>query len=509
MNDPLLPANASASAVHLSVDQLERIASGEPGFTQSHWIDHLEQCVDCQGRLARAAADDCFWQQSSELLRADASGEEPQVTPDSDASDEVSPADQATALIVRSLLAPSEQDDSLGRIGRFEVFGIVGSGGMGTVLKCRDVDVDRVVAVKIPSVHLWRCPAALETLEREARSAASVVHPHVIAIYQVDRWRNVPYLVMPYFTGPSLDRRIQRNGPLQLEEAIRIARQMAEALAAAHTCGVIHRDVKPGNILLGRGVERAVLSDFGLAKVQSEATLTASGLMAGTPAYLSPEQARGHRVGPASDMFSLGSVLWTMLTGEVPGTGLHPHAIVNRIAAGQLPVSEHNGQLLPPWVRRLIDRMHQPDPERRYASADELAEVFRQCERHLADPESHRLPKPLDAAVPRRRRYERSIAVLAVVVVTSAAVGLHWPTASLQQRASVTPPRNAAEAFSERGADVLRLEKAFAAEPVPVIDADESAVDISPDAVAAQLDAIEASTQQVLIELEAMKESKR
>src|SRR6056297_42789 len=276
MSEPTRAAHTSQAENHLSDDQLERLASGELPCDGGRLVEHLDDCHPCQQRLARIAAEESFWQASSHGLRscqwepsadaaingdveADFDSEAESGGPTKSASDPLLP-------VVRSLLAPSEQEHSLGRLGRFEVLGIVGSGGMGIVLKCRDVDIDRVVAVKIPSPHLWHAPAALETLEREARSAAAVVHPHVIAIYQVDRWRNVPYLVMPYFPAPSLDRRIGQHGPLRLEQAIRITRQMAEALAAAHANGVIHRDVKPGNILLGRGVERAVLTDFGLAK---------------------------------------------------------------------------------------------------------------------------------------------------------------------------------------------------------------------------------------------------
>jgi len=423
-------------------------------------------------------------------------------------------------VMVRSLLAPSEQENSVGRLGRFEVLGIVGSGGMGIVLKCRDVDIDRVVAIKIPSAQLWRSKRALEVLEREARSAASVLHPHVIAIYQVDRWRDVPYLVMPYFPGPSLDRRIHAAGPLSLFEAVRIARQMAEALAAAHARGVIHRDVKPGNILLGRGVERAVLSDFGLAKVQSDATMTASGLLAGTPSYLSPEQATGAAVTPASDLFSLGSVLRTMLSGEAPWAGLHPHAIVHRIASAEMPPLAAPRNPPPAWVNRLLDWMQHPDPRGRPESAASLAECLRACERHLSEPAAQPLPTELaadEARSPKRKRFWLAAGCLAAVVALTSLSGLAlFPSSHSLPRQAESPAPPAADPTGdsrdrndEHRADRDRPVASESPHPVAKSEPGQSpstVPDISPATLDAMLDEIEASTRQLLSELQSLEE---
>ena len=504
MSDRALPPEHET--LHLTPAELEQITSGRTDDVDARRLDHLEHCARCREQLTRTAAEPSFWNQSSDLLRSvtfnswDSGAPEP--AGDSPGTDE------ATELVVRSLLAPTEQDGSLGRLGRFEVLGIVGSGGMGIVLKCRDVDIDRVVAIKIPSAQLWRCRAALATLEREARSAASVVHPHVIAIYQVDRWRDVPYLVMPYFPGPSLDRRIGRSGPLPLAEAIRIARQTAEALAAAHARGVIHRDVKPGNILLGRGTERAVLSDFGLAKVHSDATLTASGLLAGTPSYLSPEQARGLRVGPASDLFSLGSVLWTMLSGRVPWAGLHPHAIIHRIAAGELPPFDAPNDDVPQWALRLVEWMHRVDPGERPQSASEVAALLEACERHLNDPEEHPLPVELetdDVSHRPHRRWLAASAAAALLILILLAPPLLWFSSSREAPADATPaqPANAPaipQAKSDGAAAATGGASDGGDEPAP----QES----SPEAIDAMLDEVEASTQQILSELQALQEAK-
>src|SRR5262249_23305682 len=153
-------------------------------------------------------------------------------------------------------------------------------------------------------------PAARRRFAREAKAAAAVVHDNVVPIHHVDTASGLPYLVMQYVPGPSLQQRLDASGPLELEEILRIGMQTAEGLAAAHAQGIVHRDVKPANILLENGVERVRLTDFGLARTVDDATQTQSGLLAGTPAYMAPEQARGEALDHRADLFSLGSVLY-------------------------------------------------------------------------------------------------------------------------------------------------------------------------------------------------------
>lgn len=346
-------------------------------------IEHLSQCSACADSLERLAAVDEFWRSSARSLRSD---------PLDSASLADSTAKRPLSPVLKSLLGPSEDPQSLGRIGRFEVLGVVGSGGMGTVLKARDVDIERIVAIKLPAAHLLDSSTALERIEREARSASTIRHPGVIAIYQIERWRNIPFLVMPFHTGPSLGARISEGGPLELLESIRIARQTAEALAAAHDHGVVHRDVKPGNILLGKGTERAVLTDFGIAKIQSDSQMTATGVIVGTPAFLSPEQASGGEATQQSDLFCLGSVLWSMLAGRPPFVDLPTHSIVAAIGSGEFPKLREFRSDLPAWVYRLVEWMQATDPADRPSSAHQCVEVLRACEQHLSDPIFYPLP---------------------------------------------------------------------------------------------------------------------
>ena len=179
---------------------------------------------------------------------------------------------------------------SLGRVDDYEVLDVIGQGGMGIVARVHDPQLNRLVAIKFLAPHLATSAAARQRFAREAQAAAAVVHPHVIPIHLVNGSRDIPYLVMHYVAGDSVQQRIDRIGPLPLKDILRIAMQTARGLAAAHEQGMIHRDVKPSNILLENGVERVVLGDFGLARAADDASLTHSGVIAGTPDYMSPEQ---------------------------------------------------------------------------------------------------------------------------------------------------------------------------------------------------------------------------
>src|SRR5206468_9303841 len=159
---------------------------------------------------------------------------------------------------------------------------------------------------------------AKKRFTREAQAAAAIVHPNVLAIHQVQSSARLPFLVMPFVAGESLAQRLAARGTLDLKEILRIGMQAAEGLAAAHEQGLIHRDVKPANILLEKGVERAVLTDFGLARAADDVTLTRWGIIAGTPEYMSPEQAGGETIDHRSDLFGLGCVLYEMASGLSP-----------------------------------------------------------------------------------------------------------------------------------------------------------------------------------------------
>src|SRR5205823_5906189 len=206
-------------------------------------------------------------------------------------------------------LAPATKPGVLGRLGHYEVLDVIGRGGMGIVLRGFDETLHRVVAIKVMAAQLASSGAARKRFTREAQAAAAVSHDHIVTIHAVEEGSS-PYMVMQYVPGVSLQQRLDREGPLQLPEILRIGTQTASGLAAAHAQGLIHRDIKPANILLENGVQRVKITDFGMARAVAEASLTQSGVVAGTPQYMAPEQARGETVDHRADLFSLGSVLY-------------------------------------------------------------------------------------------------------------------------------------------------------------------------------------------------------
>jgi eukaryotic-like serine/threonine-protein kinase len=232
--------------------------------------------------------------------------------------------------------------------------------------------LNRPIAVKLLAPHLSHVGAARERFSREGRAAAAVVHEHVVAIYNVESGGPVPFLVMQYVPGRSLQARVEEDGPLGVEEILRIGMQAASGLAAAHRQGLVHRDVKPSNILLENQVERAVLTDFGLARAIDDASLTQTGILAGTPHYMSPEQATGGPIDHRSDLFVLGAVLYFMATGHPPFRAAGTLAVLHRICRERhRPVWEANRNM-PDELCDVIDNLLEKKPSRRPSSAEDV-----------------------------------------------------------------------------------------------------------------------------------------
>jgi eukaryotic-like serine/threonine-protein kinase len=273
-----------------------------------------------------------------------------------------------------SFLAPPTEPGSLGRLGHYEVLEVVGKGGMGVVLRARDTKLLRAVALKALAAPLAASGTARRRFAREARAAAAVRDDHVVAIHAVYDDGLVPYLVMEFIDGNNLDALIRRHGPLEVQEVLRIGIQVASGLAAAHAQGLIHRDVKPANILLENGVQRVKLTDFGLARAADDASLTQSGIVAGTPLYMSPEQAAGEALDARADLFSLGSVLYEMCTGCPAFRAPNTVAVMRRVCEDTpRPIREANPDI-PEALCGLIDRLHAKRPADRPGSAQEVAD---------------------------------------------------------------------------------------------------------------------------------------
>ena len=303
---------------------------------------------------------------------------------------------------VLGMLNPTDDPEMLGRIGGYEVSGVIGSGGMGVVLKAFDGPLDRTVAIKVLAPRLASSGAARRRFAREAKAAATVLHPNVIVIHGVLNDGPLPFLVMPYIRGESLQRRLDRQGPLQTEEILRIGQQVASGLAAAHGQGLVHRDIKPANILLEDGVERVTLTDFGLARAVDDASMTRSGVIAGTPQYMSPEQARGDNVDGRSDLFSLGSVMYAMCTGRPPFRAETSYGILRRITDTEpRPIREVNANI-PEWLEYIIQRLLTKSLDDRIPTADHVATLLQKCLAHLQQPTIVELPE--ECRVPVRRK---------------------------------------------------------------------------------------------------------
>ncbi len=279
-----------------------------------------------------------------------------------------------------------------GMIGPYRLESVIGHGGTGVVALALDTQLQRRIAIKVLFPHLASNGAARQRFAREAQAAATVVHPSVVPIHAVDAQHDPPYLVMAYVPGGSLQQRLDRQGPLSVLESLRIALQVCEGLAAAHSQGIVHRDIKPANILLEAGTDRVLLSDFGLARALDDATLTASGFVAGTPPYMSPEQARGDQIDQRSDLFSVGSLLFAMLTGRPPFPGNSALSVLQNVCQKPTPSAKHFVETLPSWVDRLISLCHAKHPKDRIADANQLAEMMRQCLAHVQRPGLFPLP---------------------------------------------------------------------------------------------------------------------
>ncbi len=297
----------------LSAELLRQLSQDELSPAELKDVeDHVSDCERCRQLLEVPQSDSQWQDEIVPILRTPL--ESPHVAGD---HDERGCEGESLESILR-LLGPTDDPHMLGRIGSYEVVGVIGRGGMGVVFKAYEGTLNRFVAIKMLLPHLAASGAARKRFAREGKAAAAVIDDNVMPIYSVAEWQGVPYLVTQYSRGATLEKRIRDQGPLELKEILRIGIQTARGLAAAHAQGLVHRDVKPSNILLDGTVERALLTDFGLARAVDDASITRTGIIAGTPQYMSPEQARGGSVDARSDLFGLGCVLYAMCTGRPP-----------------------------------------------------------------------------------------------------------------------------------------------------------------------------------------------
>lgn len=320
-----------------------------------------------------------------------------------------------TQVLNNSSTPPAESGDDF---GSYRLKRLLGEGGMGLVFAAEDLQLRRLVALKVLRPDSRERPKMRERFLREARAAAAVKHEHVVTIYQVGETDGIPFLVMELLEGESLGRRCQTGPPLALTEVVRIGREVAEGLAAAHATGLTHRDIKPDNIWLEAPHDRVKLLDFGLACAASgEVQLTQPGQIVGTPAYMAPEQASGKPVDARADLFSLGAVLYRLVTGEQAFRGESALEILHALANVTPPPLRTLNRDIPESLSRLVAELMARRPEDRPASAQAVVVALTVVEGELAIRMPAQLTRP-----PRRRLLGVLVVGLLALLVAGATV---------------------------------------------------------------------------------------
>ncbi|HEX4145720.1 MAG TPA: serine/threonine-protein kinase [Pirellulales bacterium] len=398
------------------------------GERQQECTEHMDGCSGCQARLEEIATEGSNLSEVVKHLDQAA----PQATSaywpalkglgahEIQVVGRTPPA--RTPGVSLAFLQPASDTAYLGRLGHFDVMRVLGRGGMGLVLEAFDSRLHRNVALKVLDPDLAGDGVARQRFCREARAAASITHENVVAVHQVEKDGSdgLPYLVMQVIAGESLEQRLTREKKLPLREIIRIGMQAAHGLAAAHEQGLIHRDIKPGNILLESPHDRVKLTDFGLARAMDDVKLTHTGFVSGTPLYMAPEQAMGEEADSRSDLFSLGAIMYEMCTGQPPFTGNSALAILKQITDSKpRPLRELNPEI-PDWFAQVVDRLLAKKPADRFQSAAQLAELLDFLWARIQTSDD----LPTVCKVEKARRAMRARWIAAAVAATFLAIGL-------------------------------------------------------------------------------------
>lgn len=377
-------------AACLTTDELAALLAASGSADEARWTEHLASCTACQQRLESLAAGGEFAAVAADRLR------QPMPPPSPALADAVENLrgydadrtlgnDSAPLAARGAFLEPPTAPEYIGRLGRYDIVAEIGRGGMGRVYAARDPALNRRVAIKVLAPEWATDDVAHRRFVSEARAAAAVSSPFVVAIHAVEETQGLPCLVMELVDGETLQDRLDRDGPLPFDEVVRIGLGAARGLAAAHARGLVHRDVKPSNILLERQSQQVKLSDFGLARAQEDARLTRTGVLAGTPAYMAPEQIESRNCDHRADLFSLGSVLYAMCTGREPFQAATPLAVLHQILAASPPPIRTLNPQIPEWLAQIVEKLQARDPQARFGSADELASLLQQHARLMRD----------------------------------------------------------------------------------------------------------------------------
>jgi serine/threonine protein kinase len=293
---------------------------------------------------------------------------------------------------ILDFLDPCDKPGYIGQLGPYQVIEPIGSGGMGVVLRAHDPKLKRDVAIKVLAFESALSPVAVKRFLREAQAAAAVRHDHIVSIHAVHDDGPLPYIIMEFVEGISLQQKIDREGPLEPKEILRIGKQIARGLDAAHKRGLVHRDIKPANILLEAETQRVKITDFGLARSLEDHDLSQEGQIVGTPQYMSPEQALGDRTDHRSDLFSLGGVLYAICTGHPPLAMESALAALRGICDDTPRPIRQSNKMIPEKMAHLVNHLLDKNPDKRPQSAKEVEE---RLDQQLSGP--NKLNRPMIA----------------------------------------------------------------------------------------------------------------
>jgi urea transport system substrate-binding protein len=340
-----------------------------------------------------------------------------------------------------SFLSPAKGPGEMGWLAHYRVLRLLGHGGMGIVFEAIDTQLDRPVALKVLKPELATDKEAQERFLREARAMAAVKSEQIVTVHHVGQKHHLPFLAMELLEGESLDAWLQRRGRPNIAEAVRLGLQVARGLAAAHQRGLIHRDIKPGNIFLENAAatelpeeRRVKILDFGLARIgRDRSPMTEPGVIMGTPGYMAPEQLEGKDIDARCDLFSLGALLYELTTGQAPFAGTTSMAaLVAALTKTPKPPRELNPEL-PPALAALIESLLAKEPKDRPASANDVVRALDAIAKAPVAPgaASERPPGPAGiapavASDTRRRTLPVIVIVLALLLIVALAVPLIW-----------------------------------------------------------------------------------
>ena len=435
---------------------LRRLCRGEIATDgEQSLVQHIEHCQSCQSAIDQLSGS---FVDSAQTLNESEGHNDSQLLRERLATLKVQrPSPQGQNSRQFQDLSPwiDEGDSDIGRVAHYDLIRCLGRGGMGVVFEAFDRELQRPVAVKMMSPALLVDEDNSKRFLREARAAAAISHPSVVSIYAVSKIRDLPYLVMELVDGESLQERLRKTPKLDVETIIEFATQLADGLSAAHARGVVHRDVKPANILIQDDTESIKLTDFGLAYTVSENSLTQTGTLLGTPEYLAPEQIDGEPSDMRSDLFSLGTVIYHMGVGDPPFAGPSIVATLREVTTLEpVPLCRMNRKI-PEWLSRLVEGLHAKDPKDRIADADSVAVALRSRGEQL----------PIQAANPPNRSTTFGLPLIATVVGTLAilaAVGFY-----------VLRPGESDLLVAESADDLIEFLEELEGDLVIEVDADE------------------------------------